>query len=242
MGSWWRQCPRDRATNRSRSCQRSTSTTLRSHPRRSHRWRRQPGCLLWVIDCAAVRPTNASRQGALHDQCLVRAVPVTGNFINPEAMHRPIGYTHVVEVTAGRPVYIAGQVALDPSGAMVGPGDIRTQARQVSTTSGRTAGRRGRLRASGQAHLLPGRRHPAPGRSRDPQPVRRYPAATGQHCRRGPAAGSGRSAHRGRGSRRDRIVPAHDRNRLEGRRHHPAEPAHTCFVDAGLPMLASTRA
>jgi enamine deaminase RidA (YjgF/YER057c/UK114 family) len=58
-------------------------------------------------------------------------IPVTANFINPEAMHRPIGYTHVVEVTAGRPVYIAGQVALDPSGAIVGPGDIRAQARQV---------------------------------------------------------------------------------------------------------------
>ena len=57
--------------------------------------------------------------------------PVTANFINPEAMHRPTGYTHVVEVTAGRPVYIAGQVALDPSGAIVGPGDIRTQTRQV---------------------------------------------------------------------------------------------------------------
>ena len=58
-------------------------------------------------------------------------IPVTANFINPEAMHRPTGYTHVVEVTAGRPVYIAGQVALDPSGAIVGAGDIRTQARQV---------------------------------------------------------------------------------------------------------------
>jgi enamine deaminase RidA (YjgF/YER057c/UK114 family) len=58
-------------------------------------------------------------------------IPVTANFINPEGMHRPTGYTHVVEVTAGRPVYIAGQVALDPSGAIVGRGDIRTQARQV---------------------------------------------------------------------------------------------------------------
>jgi enamine deaminase RidA (YjgF/YER057c/UK114 family) len=57
--------------------------------------------------------------------------PVTANFINPEAIHRPTGYTHVVEVTAGRPVYIAGQVALDPSGAIVGPGDIHAQARQV---------------------------------------------------------------------------------------------------------------
>ena len=58
-------------------------------------------------------------------------LPVTANFINPDAIHRPTGYTHVVEVTAGRPVYIAGQVALDPSGAIVGPGDIRAQARQV---------------------------------------------------------------------------------------------------------------
>jgi enamine deaminase RidA (YjgF/YER057c/UK114 family) len=57
--------------------------------------------------------------------------PVTANFINPETMHHPAGYTHVVEVTAGRPVYIAGQVALDPTGALVGPGDIRAQARQV---------------------------------------------------------------------------------------------------------------
>ena len=57
--------------------------------------------------------------------------PAAANFLNPEGMHRPTGYTHVVEVTAGRPVYIAGQVALDPTGALVGPGDIRAQARQV---------------------------------------------------------------------------------------------------------------
>jgi enamine deaminase RidA (YjgF/YER057c/UK114 family) len=58
-------------------------------------------------------------------------VPSTANFINPETMHRPTGYTHVVEVTAGRPIFIAGQVALDRTGTLVGPGDIRAQARQV---------------------------------------------------------------------------------------------------------------
>jgi enamine deaminase RidA (YjgF/YER057c/UK114 family) len=58
-------------------------------------------------------------------------LPVTANFINPETMHTPTGYTHVVEVTAGRPVYIAGQVALDPAGVLVGPDDIRAQTRQV---------------------------------------------------------------------------------------------------------------
>ena len=46
-------------------------------------------------------------------------IPVTANFVNPPTMHRPTGYTHVVEVTAGRPVYIAGQVALDATGALV---------------------------------------------------------------------------------------------------------------------------
>jgi enamine deaminase RidA (YjgF/YER057c/UK114 family) len=58
-------------------------------------------------------------------------IPTTANFINPQAIHRPTGYTHVVEVTAGRPVYIAGQVALDRAGTLVGPDDIRVQTRQV---------------------------------------------------------------------------------------------------------------
>jgi enamine deaminase RidA (YjgF/YER057c/UK114 family) len=56
---------------------------------------------------------------------------VSANFINPEGMHRPTGYTHVVEVTTGRPVYISGQVALDGAGELVGPGDVAAQARQV---------------------------------------------------------------------------------------------------------------
>ena len=57
--------------------------------------------------------------------------PPVANFVNPDTMHRPTGYTHVVEVTAGRPVYISGQVAFDPAGTLVGPGDVRAQARQV---------------------------------------------------------------------------------------------------------------
>ena len=55
----------------------------------------------------------------------------SANFINPEGMHRPTGYTHVVEVTAGRPVFVSGQVALDGAGELVGPGDVAAQARQV---------------------------------------------------------------------------------------------------------------
>ena len=58
-------------------------------------------------------------------------LPASANFINPQTLHQPNGYSQVVEVVAGRPVYIAGQVALDPDGALVGPGDVRAQARQV---------------------------------------------------------------------------------------------------------------
>jgi enamine deaminase RidA (YjgF/YER057c/UK114 family) len=57
--------------------------------------------------------------------------PPVANFVNPDTTHRPTGYTHVVEVTAGRPVYISGQVAFDRTGTLVGPGDVRAQARQV---------------------------------------------------------------------------------------------------------------
>ena len=57
--------------------------------------------------------------------------PASARFINPETLHPPFGYSHVAEVTAGRPVYIAGQVALDPTGALVGADDIRAQTRQV---------------------------------------------------------------------------------------------------------------
>jgi enamine deaminase RidA (YjgF/YER057c/UK114 family) len=58
--------------------------------------------------------------------------PAAVSFRNPETLHRPVGYSHVAEVTAGRPVYISGQVALDPDGSLVGPGDVRAQATQVS--------------------------------------------------------------------------------------------------------------
>src|SRR5262244_1849137 len=51
-------------------------------------------------------------------------------FINPQALGRPPGYTHVVEVTApGRTVYIAGQLGVDRDGKVVG--DFRQQAVQT---------------------------------------------------------------------------------------------------------------
>jgi len=51
---------------------------------------------------------------------------------NPPTLSKPTGYTHVVEVTGpGKTIYIAGQVALDKDGNVVGAGDMKAQAEQV---------------------------------------------------------------------------------------------------------------
>jgi enamine deaminase RidA (YjgF/YER057c/UK114 family) len=51
---------------------------------------------------------------------------------NPDAMAKPTaGYSQVAEVNDGKIVYIAGQVALDKSGALVGKDDFRAQLQQV---------------------------------------------------------------------------------------------------------------
>ena len=52
-------------------------------------------------------------------------------YLNPPTLSKPTGYTHVVEVGRGRTLYISGQVALDPTGAVVGKGDLGAQTRQV---------------------------------------------------------------------------------------------------------------
>jgi enamine deaminase RidA (YjgF/YER057c/UK114 family) len=52
-------------------------------------------------------------------------------FSNPSAMPRPYGYSQVVQVTGGHPVYISGQVPLDTDNQVVGVGDFAAQARQA---------------------------------------------------------------------------------------------------------------
>jgi enamine deaminase RidA (YjgF/YER057c/UK114 family) len=49
------------------------------------------------------------------------------HFFNPANMHRPRGYTHAVAVDGGRLIFIAGQVAFDQVGNLVGKGDLRAQ-------------------------------------------------------------------------------------------------------------------
>jgi enamine deaminase RidA (YjgF/YER057c/UK114 family) len=50
---------------------------------------------------------------------------------NPPALHKPMGYTHVVEAAPRRTIYISGQVAFDQNGELVGPGDLKAQTEQV---------------------------------------------------------------------------------------------------------------
>ncbi|MGP8083125.1 MAG: RidA family protein [Terracidiphilus sp.] len=52
---------------------------------------------------------------------------------SPAQLPKPVGYSHVGEITGGKMMYIAGQVALDASGNIVGQGDYRAQLQQVFT-------------------------------------------------------------------------------------------------------------
>jgi enamine deaminase RidA (YjgF/YER057c/UK114 family) len=57
--------------------------------------------------------------------------PDTVRFVNPPGLAPPSGYSHVAEVRGGRLVYIAGQVASDRHGALVGGADLEAQADQA---------------------------------------------------------------------------------------------------------------
>lgn len=52
-------------------------------------------------------------------------------FLNPEGLSKPMGYTQVVVAQPGKLVYVSGQVPLNASGEVVGKGDLRAQVIQV---------------------------------------------------------------------------------------------------------------
>jgi reactive intermediate/imine deaminase len=57
---------------------------------------------------------------------------MTKRALNPDGLPPPVGpYSNVVVSEPGRIVFIAGQVALDANGQVVGKGDIAAQTRQV---------------------------------------------------------------------------------------------------------------
>ncbi len=62
---------------------------------------------------------------------------MTLELINPEDLPTPESYTQVIAATGTRLVFVAGQVADDAQGNLVGPGDLAAQARQAFANVGR---------------------------------------------------------------------------------------------------------
>jgi len=51
--------------------------------------------------------------------------------LSPKSIHDPRGYSHIARVHSGTLLFIAGQVALDASGKLVGTSDFRAQTQQI---------------------------------------------------------------------------------------------------------------
>jgi reactive intermediate/imine deaminase len=83
-------------------------------------------CLVLV----GVVPVTLKFDQQKESQKMVRTETVM-KFIKSEALPPSPGYSQAATVSSGRMVYIAGQVAMDPSGKLVGPGDFRAQAEQI---------------------------------------------------------------------------------------------------------------
>src|SRR5688572_18036255 len=58
-------------------------------------------------------------------------MPSNIRFIAPPEIAPANGYTHVVEVTNSKTIYISGQVPLDSNGNLVGENNLQEQAQQV---------------------------------------------------------------------------------------------------------------
>ncbi|MGE0059311.1 MAG: RidA family protein [Dehalococcoidia bacterium] len=50
---------------------------------------------------------------------------------NPDTNYKPTGFSHVVEATGSRIIYVSGQTPVDVNGEVVGKGDLAAQAEQV---------------------------------------------------------------------------------------------------------------
>lgn len=49
----------------------------------------------------------------------------------PDTVHKPMGYSHLAQVSGGCLVYLAGQVSQDAAGTLVGKDDFRAQVKQT---------------------------------------------------------------------------------------------------------------
>lgn len=64
---------------------------------------------------------------------LLSALPLLAQteFLKPSGLAPAHGYTHAVVTNPGKLIFLSGQVANDPSGQLVGKGDLKAQTEQV---------------------------------------------------------------------------------------------------------------
>jgi enamine deaminase RidA (YjgF/YER057c/UK114 family) len=74
-----------------------------------------------------LRESGASREDAIVNDDTISRI----THINPPELGVPPAYSQVVQVSARRMIFIAGQTALDRDGNVVGKGDFAAQAEQV---------------------------------------------------------------------------------------------------------------
>jgi enamine deaminase RidA (YjgF/YER057c/UK114 family) len=71
--------------------------------------------------------SQAGKEGTSREKTTMEKQQTGVRFIN----RAPAGYSHVVVAQGGRTLYLAGQIALDKEGKLVGRGDFRAQVKQV---------------------------------------------------------------------------------------------------------------
>jgi 2-iminobutanoate/2-iminopropanoate deaminase len=81
-------------------------------------------CLLSVIYAAEMKQTKPGGKQEMANE-------VKFELLTPETIFKPTGYSQMAMVHGGTIVFIAGQVAVDKSGSVVGKGDFRAQVQQV---------------------------------------------------------------------------------------------------------------
>jgi enamine deaminase RidA (YjgF/YER057c/UK114 family) len=74
--------------------------------------------LLRILTVLVLLPTTGAAQGG-------------SRYLNPPTLVKPNGYTHVVVAPDAHTVYVAGQVAFDSTGQLVGGSDFQAQADRV---------------------------------------------------------------------------------------------------------------
>src|SRR5262249_25957664 len=76
--------------------------------------------------CASPPGTRSDRPTTEEER-----MPKLTTAVNPAVLPKPNGFSHAFEVQGGKTLYLAGQVAVDQTGAVVGAGDLLAQFRQV---------------------------------------------------------------------------------------------------------------